>query len=87
MCPRTTSSKTEGMSASGTYSTLLPNFRTAAAWLNVPTGPRNPIRSGLSSANDPLISSRYTASRHRSGSGPWFSRRTFSRTIFSRSGA
>ena len=70
MCPRTTSSKTAGMSASGTCSTLLPNFRTAARWQNVPSGPRNPIFSGFSSANDPLISSRYTASRHRIGQRP-----------------
>ena len=38
------------MSVSSTYSTLLPNFLTAAAWENVPSGPRNPIRSGFSSA-------------------------------------
>ncbi len=39
-------------------STLLPNFCTQAACENVPVGPRKPIRSGFSSANEPLINSR-----------------------------
>ena len=75
------------MSAIGRYSTDEPNFRTAAAWENVPSGPKNPIRSGFSSANDPDINSRYTASRQRLERGPLLIFRTFSKTAFSRSGA
>ncbi len=75
------------MSAIGKYSTDDPNFRTAAAWEKVPSGPKKPIRSGFSSANDPDISSRYTASKLRLASGPLLIVRTLSKTAFSRSGA
>jgi len=68
---RLTSSKTAAMWVRGSYSTLCPNLSMAAVWLKLPAGPKYPIRSRFSRANEPLIISRQIALIVLSGSGPW----------------